>query len=203
MENKKHVYFSSCVMYILVGFAGYISQIGSYWIVFLLCCLAAASTLTSAFLNEISIVKETLLDWVSVCVFLLLESILTICIEIVGVSYTGFFKYFNYLVQCLGIGFITYSIIRFVLMNTHFIKKEVIYEQEEIPAIETINTQKEEISTMVEEAIEQETILETVSEDEKIEGEVEIVGQTQKEPEIIGLEYKNPEIETPYMEEEL
>lgn len=199
MENKKQVYLSSSIMYILVGFAGYIHQIGNYWVVLILCLLATASTLTSAFLNETSIVKDTILDWASVCAFFVLEAILTVCIEIIGIPFEGFFELLNYGVQMLGIGFIMYSIIRFTLMNTHFIKKEVIYEKEEVAAIEPINTEKEEISTMVEEAIEQETVLE----EEKVDEEVEIVGQTKKEPEIIGLEYKNQEVETPYMEEEL
>ena len=211
MENKSQVYLLSFIMYLIVGLAGYINQITNYWIVLLLSFLVCAYTLGLVFLNNKELKETTKVEWISVSSFFVLEMILTVYSAVVKVPYVGFFKYFNYGVQILGLIFAIYSIVRYVLLHTSYVEliKEKIASKKESKEIKQnvmLDEVKNEIASEVQEVISEEEekedntdveVVETENiEEEKIEEEVE--------NEVIGIEYKQEkEIPTPYMEEEI
>ena len=211
MENKSQVYLLSFIMYLIVGLAGYINQITNYWIVLLLSFLVCAYTLGLVFLNNKELKETTKVEWISVSSFFVLEMILTVYSAVVKVPYVGFFKYFNYGVQILGLIFAIYSIVRYVLLHTSYVEliKEKIASKKaskEIKQDVMLDEVKNEIASEVQEVIAEEEekedntdveVVETENiEEEKIEEEVE--------NEVIGIEYKQEkEIPTPYMEEEI
>ena len=199
MEKKTQIYLLAFIMSAIAGFAGYINQFSNYWVVFVLSVLVAGYTLSSV-LTDKELFDETKKDWISISIFFGLEVILTILIGIVKLPYVGFFRYFNYAVQLLGIGFMIYSIVRFVLSFVDF--KELIKVKEKIVK-ETKKSVKQEVvlkegkvTSKVEEIIETEEVVE--------EKEIESFEEVNSQPEVIEIEYKKEkEIETPYMEEEL
>ena len=132
--------------------------------------------------------------------FLALEVALTLCIAVIKVPYTGFFKYFNYTVQGLGLGFAIYSIIRFVLSYTSIIGliNEKLANRRVNKKSKILRNEEKPVSSKVEETIAKETNIDDIDTD------VEFVSKASKEPEVIGIEYiKEKEVSTPYMEEEL
>lgn len=199
MEKKSQIYLSAFLMYIIVGFAGYINQFSNYWVVFILATLVAGYAFSCIFTDR-ELLQGTKIDWISLSVFYGLELILTVLIGILKLPYVGFFKYFNYTVQVLGILFVIYYIIRFVISFTKIdsIIKEKFANRRNNK--HELVVKEETIASQVEQTIESE-VKEANNFDEN---DVEVVGQEVKEPEVIGIEYKKEkEPETPYMEEEL
>lgn len=207
MEKKNQIYLSAFIVYLLVGFAGYINQFVSYWLLFALMALITVYTLLSAFLDDKEIRGSSKVEWLSVCVLLGLELVLTIGL------YTSFstsvvFKYLNYITQVLGLGLVGYSIVRYVI--SHITLHEIV--KDKWSARKTKNnssqlmeeTHKEEVANKVEETITQETALQETETPESVITN-EVVSDTENtdlEPGIIEIECKQ-EITTPYMEEEI
>lgn len=210
MENKSQVYLLSFIMYLIVGFAGYINQFTNYWVVLLLSVLVCLYTLSLVFLNNKDVKETTKVEWVSVSVFFVLEMILTVYTAIVKLPYVGFFKYFNYGVQILGLGFAMYSIIRYVLSHTSYVAviKEKLESKKSIKETEQvleIDETKEEFANEIQEVIEEQEKEENANV-EVVETNDSVVEEDTKEPEneVIGIEFKQEkEIPTPYMEEEV
>lgn len=203
MEKKNQIYLSAFIMYLIVGFAGYINQATNYWVVLLASILVAAFTFTCTLGIDKEDIKKTRIEWISVYAFTALELLLTIFIAIAKVPSIGFFKYFNYTIQVLGSLFAIYAVIRFVISYTHidsFIK-EKFSKKNTIKEETVIDQPVEEFATKVEETIAEET---TIHDAQVDTSDVEIVGESKKEQEVIGIEYKTQkEVNTPYMEEEL
>ena len=204
MENKNQIYLLSFIMYLVVGVAGYINQFTNYWVVLVLSVLITAYTLSLVFFNNKEVKESTKVEWMSVSAFCFIELILTIYTVVVKLPYVGVFKYVNYIVQVIGLGFAMYSIVRYVLTHTKYvdmIKEKVESKKVVKEATQTITETptNSEVATEVEETIAEETSLQ--------DSDVEIVEETvneETESEVIGIEYKKEEeIKTPYMEEEI
>lgn len=202
MEKKNQIYLSAFIMYLIAGFAGYISQILGYWVVLVLSLLCAAFTMSCVFSEEKSLFKTTMFEWISVCAFAGLELILTVCISIINIPLNSALGYINLIVQTLGLLFVLYSGIKFVISYTHIdelIKEKWSNRKSSKEVI--VQEESNEFAEKVEETIASETVTEDTNLDTS---DVEIVGQTEAEPEVIGIECKKEkEVETPYMEEEL
>lgn len=214
MENKSKIYLLSFIMYLVVGLAGYVNQFTNYWIVLLFSTLVTAYTLSLVFFNNKEVKEETKVEWISVSAFFLLEMILTLYSEVIKLPYVGFFKYFNYVVQILGLGFAMYSIIRYVLSHTTYVsmiqekieaKKAGKQTEKVVEPVENNEEVAAEIQEVVEEQAKEENADVEVVETNEVEAEVEeTVEEKETENEVIGIEYKQEqEIPTPYMEEEI
>lgn len=194
MEKKTQIYLSGFAMSAVVGFAGYINQFSSYWVVFILSILIAGYALSSIFTDK-ELFNETKFNWISICAFLGLEVLLTVLIGIAKLPYVGFFKYFNYGVQLLGIAFMIYYVAIFIISfaNLKELLKEKLSKKEEVK--HDVVVKEETTSNNVEEVIQSE---------ENVENDVEVFEETISEPQVMEIGYKKEkEIDTPYMEEEL
>ena len=204
MENKNQIYLLSFIMYLIVGLAGYINQFFNYWLVLVASILVTAYTLSLVFFNSKEVKEETKFEWVSVSAFCCVEVIVAIYVAVVKVPYVGIFKYTNYLIQILGLGFAMYAVIRYVLTHTSYVSmiKEKINEKQTLKSTsQTVDKVEEnkEVTSEIKETIKEETTIENT--------EVEVVTEPEAEEnenEVIGIEcIQEEEIKTPYMEEEI
>lgn len=202
MSKKNQIYLVSFIMYLVVGLSGYIAKLSNFWMVLIINVLLCAYTLLNVFSKEENVFKKTMVEWISVCAFTLLETIVVVGAEVFNFSFVGAFRYFNYVVQILGLLFAMYAIVKFVINNTDyyqlikskFSKKEVKHEI-------VVANENNEVATKVEEVIEEEVVVE---EKEDTLDDIDIIGEDNTETEVIGIELKKEEtIETPYMEEEI
>jgi len=206
MSKKNQVYLSAFLMYLVAGLAGYINDFASYWMVLLISGLITVYTMLNAFSKEENVSSETKVDWISVCAFFGLEVIITLCVCVWGVSYVGFFKYFNYAVQILGLLFAIYAIIKYVIANTSYyetIKNKISTSKQDKHEIVVMEeTKNSQVVEKVEEVIAQETHKEELHEELD---DIDIVEQnSNNESEVIEIECKKEEeVVTPYMEEEI
>lgn len=202
MEKKYQIYLASFLMYVIAGFAGYVYQASSYWIVALLTILATLF-MVSCFLGLDQETKQnTKIQWISAFAFAGVELGLTVCVELVKLPFTSVFKYVNYAIQILGFLFVIYLVAYIVISYTHINEKiiERIKNKKTVKT-EVLESEQSDVAVQVEETIKEET---PVNEEENPMEDVEVVGETKdEEPEVLGIEFKEEdEIETPYMEEE-
>ena len=205
MTKRNQIYLSAFLMYLVVGLAGYLTDISSYWMVLLVSALLCAYTLLNVFDKDEELVKDTMVEWTSVCGFLGLEAIIAICVCVFNVKYSGFFKFFNYGSQILGLLFAGYSIIKYVLLNTEtygYVKGKFKKEVKEEVILETKEVENE-VALEVQKTIAQEEVKEEFNMDIDV-SDVEVVGEESKEEENVKtIELMKEEIVTPYMEEEI
>ncbi len=202
MEKRSEICLSAIIMYAVVGFAGYINQVSNYWIVLALSFLSVLLVLSSVLFDPKEVRDSTRVEWISVLSFFALELILTLCIEVFNVPYAGLFGFFNLAVQSLGLLFIIYVTVRYVVAYTgiHKTIKETINSRK-VSKMDTAPVANEELAAKVEEAIAEETSEELVETQEEV---YDFTAETENETEVIGIELKEePEIATPYMEEEM
>ena len=206
MAKKNQIYLSAFIMYLVAGFAGYLTNISSYWMVLMVSALLCAYTLLNVFSKEDNLREETMVEWISVCGFLGLEAIITLCVCVFNVRYVGFFKYFNYGVQILGLLFVGYSLVKYVLTHTEtygYVKNKFSKAKKEEEVIVTKEEPVNEVALEVQEVIAKEEVKEDINLDIDT-SDIEIVGETaQEDNSVKSLELKTAEIETPYMEEEI
>ena len=201
MEKKYQIYLASFLMYVIAGFAGYVYQASSYWIVGLITILASLFMVASLLGLDEETKNNTKVQWISAFAFAGAELGLTVCVELIKLSFTGVFKYINYGFQILGFLFIIY-LVGYIVITYTKINETVVSKIKNRKAVKTevLEKQESEVAEKVEEVIKEETPVnqELAAED------VEIVGQNQEsETEVLGIEFKEEdEIETPYMEEE-
>lgn len=206
MERKSQMYLSAVIMYAIAGFAGYIYSVSNYWFVFVLSLLVALLTASSVIFDGSELRSETKFDWISVATFFVLETALTICVEVVKLPLVGIVGNLNLFVQGTGLVFLMVSVIRFTLMYTkiHVSIKNGIANRKATTKMNVVteNVTNEEIAIKVEETITSEEVKE-----ELVEAQEEVYDFSENEvsePEVIGIELKEEaEIVTPYMEEEM
>ena len=203
MEKRSEVCLSAIIMYVIVGFAGYINQVSNYWIVLALSFLSVIMVLSSVLFDPKEVREGTKVEWISVLAFFVMEAILTFCIEVLKLPYVGFFGFFNLVVQSTGLLFIIYVTVRYVLSYTRINKtiRETIKNRKASKMNAATTVVNEEVAAKVEEAIAEETAEELVETQEEV---YDFTAETENETEVIGIELKEePEISTPYMEEEM
>ena len=205
MAKKNQIYLSAFLMYLVVGLAGYLTDISSYWMVLIVSALLCAYTLLNVFDKDEDLKKETIVEWTSVCGFLGLEAIITLCVCVFNVRYSGFFKFFNYGTQILGLLFVGYSLVKYVLLNTEtygYVKSKFKKEAKQDVVVEAQESENE-VAIEVQETIAKEEVKEEFNMDIDV-SDVEIVGEKPNEEESVKtIELMKEEIETPYMEEEM
>lgn len=204
MERKSQIYLTTIIMYAIAGFSGYINRTTNYWFVFILSLLVALLTLSNIVFEDKELKKSMRVEFIGVCSFMAIQTLLTIAIELVKLPYFGWFRIVNYAVQVLGLLLTIAAIVKYTLYatNIHITIKDGIasYKSSKSNSKEAIR--EEEMAEQVEEIKEEENIIETIdsSEQESVYDFVE----EEKEPEVIGIELKEePDMETPYMEEEM
>lgn len=204
MKEKNQVCLSAVMMFAVAGFAGYISQISNYWFVFIFSVLITLLTLSSVLFDGKELRTATRFEWISICAFFGLETILTFCISVLKLPYSKWLVTFSLFVQAAGLLLLMFSIIRYVLAYTkiHVSIKEMINNRKSMKMTVDSSNSQQEVASQVEETIASEEVKEELVESQQ---EVyEFVDEVSKEPEVIGIELKEePEIATPYMEEEM
>ena len=205
MENKNQIYLAGMFMYVIATLSGIIGGYFTYWTVFALSLIVLTFTITRVFGNDETTFKSTMFDWISICSFAFLITILTILIALFRLPFTGFIAYIAYAIQLIGFGFICYSIVRFVVSYTKINEKianKYNSLKEAKAAKKNANLElKEETTNNVGEVVE-----ETITTETNVDSsEVEVVEEAITTPEVVTIECKKeePTIETPYMEEEI
>ena len=180
MTKKNQIYLSAFIMYLMVGLSAYLVKVTNYWTVFIISVLLCLYTLINTFSKEENLANETKVEWISVSAFVVLEAVLAISVTYFPSA--GFVRSLDYTIQLLGLLFVGYSMVRYVLANTEtysYVKSKFTKSTKEEVAIEN-EEPVNEVAIEVQETIAQEEVKEEFDMNIDVD-DVEVVGETTPE----------------------